>query len=123
MENEKRDDWDYDMTKDPKVQSAILEMVRRIVEKFHPEKIILFGSHARGDAGPDSNVDLLVVLKVEKTERRRKAVEMDMSLIGIPLPADIIILDPEQAEKQKKFVGSVAYPAIKEGETLYERAG
>jgi uncharacterized protein len=44
------------------VQKAIEQMVRRIVEQFHPERVILFGSHARGDAGPDSDVDLLVVM-------------------------------------------------------------
>ena len=46
-------------------QETISEMVRRIVERFHPEKIILFGSYARGTAGPDSDVDLLVVLPIE----------------------------------------------------------
>jgi uncharacterized protein len=109
------------MTEDSKVQPAILEMVRRIVEKFHPEKIILFGSHARGEAGPDSDVDLLVIMEVDKSARRKKSIEMDMALIGIPLPADIILLSPSQADKQKYAIGSIAYPAIKEGEVLYER--
>ena len=63
------------------VQKKIEEMVRRIVERFHPEKIILFGSHARGTAGPDSDVDLLVVMPVQGS-RRRKATEIDLSLIG-----------------------------------------
>jgi len=45
----------------PTAQERIEEMVRRIVRRFAPEKIILFGSHARGTAGPDSDVDLLIV--------------------------------------------------------------
>src|SRR5215510_2505745 len=47
------------------VQSLIDRMVKRIVKNFRPEKIILFGSHARGEAGPDSDVDLLVVMPVQ----------------------------------------------------------
>ena len=61
------------------VQKKIEEMVQRIVERFHPEKIILFGSHARGTAGPDSDVDLLVVMPVQGS-RRKKATEIDLSL-------------------------------------------
>jgi predicted nucleotidyltransferase len=47
------------------VTPNIDSMVQRIVNKFHPEKIILFGSQARGTAGPDSDVDLLVVMSLE----------------------------------------------------------
>ena len=57
----------------PDVPAAIAEMVRRIVERFDPEKIILFGSHARGDATPDSDVDLLVVMPVQGSSARRKS--------------------------------------------------
>jgi predicted nucleotidyltransferase len=60
------------ITKKTKVQVQIDRMVKRIVRKFHPEKIILFGSHARGDAGPDSDVDLLVVLPVEGSKREKR---------------------------------------------------
>ncbi|MBH0185089.1 MAG: nucleotidyltransferase domain-containing protein, partial [Nitrospira sp.] len=45
-------------------------MVRRIVERFHPERVILFGSHARGTAGPQSDVDLLVVMQAQGSKRR-----------------------------------------------------
>ena len=53
------------ITKKTKVQAQIDRMVKRIVKKFHPEMVILFGSQARGDAGPDSDVDLLIVLPFE----------------------------------------------------------
>ncbi|MGQ9919054.1 MAG: nucleotidyltransferase domain-containing protein, partial [Bryobacteraceae bacterium] len=46
--------------KTPNVEREIQRIVRRIVRQFHPERVILFGSHARGEAGPDSDVDLLV---------------------------------------------------------------
>jgi predicted nucleotidyltransferase len=51
------------------VKEAIEEMVRRIVERFDPERIILFGSHARGTANPDSDIDLLVVMPVVGSTR------------------------------------------------------
>jgi len=60
----------------------ILEMARRIERSFHPERIILFGSHARGDAGPDSDADLLVVMAVNGS-KRRQAVQIDLALQGI----------------------------------------
>ncbi|MBH0185097.1 MAG: nucleotidyltransferase domain-containing protein [Nitrospira sp.] len=53
-------------------------MVRRIVERFHPERVILFGSHARGTAGPQSDVDLLVVMQAQGS-KRRCAVEIHVS--------------------------------------------
>ena len=52
-------------------RDAIAEMVRRIVAQFNPDKIILFGSHARGEAGPDSDVDLLVVMQPHGSKRER----------------------------------------------------
>ena len=50
------------ITKRTTPQALIRRMVQRLVDKFHPEQVILFGSHARGDAGPDSDVDRLIVM-------------------------------------------------------------
>jgi len=98
----------------------IEEMVRRIVEGFDPEKIILFGSHARGDAGPDSDADLLVVMRVSGS-KRKKATEIDLALFGVELPADVIVVTPEEVERYQEVVGTIIYPALREGEVLYER--
>ena len=65
--------------KKPNVQTQIDRMVKRIVRSFRPEKIILFGSHARGDAGPDSDVDLLVVMPVEGSVAEKR-LEIRMAL-------------------------------------------
>lgn len=96
-------------------------MVRRIVDRFDPEKIILFGSYARGTAGPDSDVDLLVVLPVVGP-KRKKAIEIHVALAGVGLPKDVIVVTPEELERNRDIVGTIVYPALREGRTLYERA-
>jgi len=103
-----------------RVQEDIREMVRRIVKQFDPEKIILFGSHARGDAGPDSDVDLLVVMAVEGSVRE-KIVEIRCLIRDIKTPKDILISRPESYAWRSKTIGTIEYPAATEGKVLYER--
>jgi predicted nucleotidyltransferase len=101
--------------------AKITEAVRRIVQRFRPEKIILFGSRARGDALPDSDADLLVVMKV-RGSRRRKASEIDLALAGIGIPKDVILVTPDEFQRYRDIVGTVVYPAIREGKVLYDSA-
>jgi len=96
-------------------------MVERIVRRFAPEKIILFGSHARGDAGPDSDVDLLVVMPVAGSERE-KAVEIGVALHDIPIPKDVIVVRPEEFQWRKDTIGTLEWPAWREGKVVYARA-
>jgi len=93
-------------------------MVKRIVAKFDPDRIILFGSHARGDAGPDSDVDLLVVMPVEGS-KREKQLEVRMALGRLGVPVDIILSRPEDFEWRKDYVGTIEHPAWREGKVLY----
>jgi len=101
-------------------KKMISEMVNRIVEHFDPEKIILFGSHARGEAGPDSDVDLLVVMPVQGS-KREKQLEIRALLHGIQLAKDIVVSRPEDFDWRKDIVGTIEYPATKEGKVLYAR--
>lgn len=101
-------------------QQAIAEAVRQIVEGFAPEQIILFGSHARGTAGPNSDADLLVVMPVSGS-KRRKAVEIDLALAEIGMPKDVIVVTPEEVERYRNVVGTIIYPALREGKVLYDR--
>jgi uncharacterized protein len=95
------------------------EVVNRIVQKFHPEKIILFGSWARGEAREDSDLDLLVVLpKVEHT--RKTAIQIGNALSNLPISKDIIVATPEEIEKYGSIVGSILLPAVNEGKVVYE---
>ena len=104
----------------PVTDTILDEMVSRIVEAVHPDKIILFGSHARGDAGPDSDVDLLVVMPVKKS-RRRTAAEIGVALHDIRVAKDIIVTTPESFSWRKDVCGTIERPAHLEGKVLYAR--
>lgn len=95
-------------------------MVRRIVSRFHPEKIILFGSHARGDAGPDSDVDLLVVMPLVGS-KLEKQLEIRLALRSIRIAKDIVVTTPEEFQWRKEIPGTIERPAAREGKVLYAR--
>jgi predicted nucleotidyltransferase len=101
-------------------QRQIQKIVNRIIERFHPEQIILFGSQARGDAGPDSDVDLLVVMPVEGS-KREKQLEIRMALHDIHVPKDVIVSTPEEFAWRKEIVGTIERPAARQGKVLYAR--
>ena len=95
------------------------EVVAPIVERFAPLKVVVFGSLARRDEGPDSDIDLLVVLpRVE--DKRRSVVAMRRS-IEAPVPVDIVVTDPEEIARRGHLVGAVIEPALREGRVVYER--
>jgi predicted nucleotidyltransferase/DNA-binding XRE family transcriptional regulator len=100
------------------VRSQIRRMVERIVERFHPQTIILFGSHARGDARPGSDVDLLVVMPVEGSKRAAQ-LEVRRALRDIRVPKDVIVTTPEEFEWRRRVAGTVERPASEEGRVLY----
>lgn len=102
------------------VERAIRAMVRRVVDQFDPEQVILFGSRARGDARPDSDVDLLVVMPVEGSTRE-KAIEIRVALHDIPVPKDVAVATPESFAWRKNVVGTVEWPAAHEGKVLHGR--
>jgi len=101
-------------------QQPLREIIRRIVDRFDPEQIILFGSHARGDAGPHSDLDLLVILPVSGS-KREKRIEIRLALRDIPVPLDILVATPGEARRQKDIPGTLIRPALREGEVLYAR--
>lgn len=102
------------------VGKQIRHMVRRIAAEFDPEKIILFGSYARGQAGPDSDVDLLIVMPVEGS-KRAKQLEIRAAVHDIHIPKDIIVSTVEEFQWRKDTVGTIEYPAAREGKVLYAR--
>ena len=102
------------------IQEKIDKMVRRIVKKFKPEKIILFGSYARGTPTRDSDVDLLIIMPVSGS-KREKRIEIGVALHDIRIPKDIIVATPDEVERRKNLVGTIIRPALEEGKVLYAR--
>jgi uncharacterized protein len=98
------------------------EVKQRLVDGFHPQKIILFGSQARGTADDRSDVDILVVCEVPNG-RRSLTLAMDRALWGLRLARDIVVLTPEEFERDRHIPGTIARPASLEGRILYENAG
>jgi predicted nucleotidyltransferase len=104
------------------ISNEILLKVReRLVEGFAPNRIILFGSQARGTADDRSDVDILVVCTL-KGKRRHLMLEMDRALRGLGLARDIMVLTPEEFERDRHIPGTIARPAWREGKVLYESA-
>ena len=98
----------------------IPSMTDRIVERFHPERIILFGSQARGDVGVDSDVDLLVVFP-QVPNKRQTCIEIRRALADFPVCKDIFVTTPDEIERRGDIVGDILRPALREGKVLYER--
>ena len=95
-------------------------LTERIVQHFDPLRIVLFGSHARGDARPDSDVDLLVVLP-GFDDKRKATIEIRRVLADLPVGKDIIVTTPEEISRRGDLVGTILRPALREGKVIYER--
>lgn len=95
-------------------------MVDRIVKQFQPNRIILFGSQARGDTDESSDVDLMVVLD-HIPNKHRTAVEIGSSLRDVPISKDIVVVTPEEIEREGDVIGTVTYEALQEGRIMYEK--
>jgi predicted nucleotidyltransferase len=103
------------------LEKDLRRVVDRLVERFDPERIILFGSHARGQAGSDSDIDLLVVMPVDGS-KRAKQLEVRMSLPDTAASVDVIVTRPEDYLWRKEVVGTIEWPAAHEGRVLHARA-
>jgi predicted nucleotidyltransferase len=94
-------------------------MVRRIVERFAPRQVILFGSHARGQADRGSDVDLLVVLPANGSNRQQAAAIYG-ALTGLGVAKDIVVVTPEDVQRLRHVPGTLVRTALAEGRVLYE---
>lgn len=100
------------------------DIVQRIVAACQPEKIVLFGSAARGEMSPHSDVDLLVVKNYAKNWRERKRVydSIYRELYGVPVAVDVVVARPDDVERYRNSHPLVFKPALREGRTVYDAA-
>jgi predicted nucleotidyltransferase len=98
-------------------QDKLDQIIRRIVEVAKPEKIILFGSAARGEMGPHSDVDLLVIKA--GANRLDLTGQIYRNLHGVGEAVDVIVVTPEDVERYHDSYPLVIAPALKEGKVVY----
>jgi uncharacterized protein len=100
-------------------EKAIRDVVRQIAEKFHPRKIILFGSYARGKPRPESDVDLLVVMETQLKETRQ-ALLIDKSLERDLFGLDLIVRTPSNLRERIEMGDSFLKEIVMLGKVMYE---
>lgn len=109
-----------------RVDDALLErMVQVIVDEVDPEQVILFGSHARGDARTDSDVDLVVVESTPFGEGRSRGVEetrLWRALASFHISKDILVYSRDEVDYWRDSLNHVLARALREGRVLYERS-
>jgi predicted nucleotidyltransferase len=105
---------------DENIQSILNQLIERVTGRFTPQKIILFGSQADGRAGPDSDIDLIIVLDTD-VSTRQKAGEIDLLMADRVIPMDILVVTPKQYERGKKIKGTIVHQAEQQGKVIYER--
>jgi predicted nucleotidyltransferase len=98
-------------------QKTLDDIIRRIVEVAQPEKIILFGSAARGEMGPNSDVDLLIIKK--GADALDLMGQIYRNLHGAGAAVDAIVVTPEDVERFKESHALVIKPALREGKVVY----
>jgi predicted nucleotidyltransferase len=110
------------MTSKRQSQDATMRrIVSTIVRRFDPQAVYLVGSQAAGTARPDSDVDLLVVMPIEGSARR-KAIEIGVALHDLPVVSDVVVTSPEDFAWRKDVPGTPEHPATHGGKLLYARA-
>jgi predicted nucleotidyltransferase len=97
---------------------VIARFVRRIVETVHPLRVILFGSAARGQRGPDGDIDFLVVMP-EGVHRRKTAQLLYQAVESGGVPFDVIVATPSDLEAHKDNPGLIYREILREGRELY----
>lgn len=106
-----------EMKKKPLSEKTLQDIIRRIVAIAQPEKIILFGSAARDEMGPNSDVDLLVIKS--GVHRRNLAGDIYVNLIGVGQAVDVVVVTPEDVERYRDCPALIIEPALREGKVVY----
>jgi uncharacterized protein len=98
-------------------QDVIEEAARQITAAAPGARVILFGSHARGTAGPDSDLDLLII-EPRVDDRFGEIVRLQRVLAPLRLPADVVVVSEARVEEWGDVPGTMLYDALREGQVL-----
>ena len=103
-------------------RETIIEIARTIGQQFRPQKVILFGSYARGEATDESDVDLLVVVRKERARGHRSAPIIRFLAERYMLPVDVIVRTAASLEEESAMPGTLGEEVKRDGVVLYEAA-
>jgi predicted nucleotidyltransferase len=98
---------------------VLAEVVRRLVEAYRPERVYLFGSVARGDAGRDSDYDLLLVVPDDASPERRRSRLAYEALRGTGTAADVLVCTISYFEDRRSLKASLPGTILREGRLLH----
>ena len=102
--------------------ARIKQAARRVVSKVHPEKVILFGSHAHGKPTADSDVDLLLVIKKSSKKARQAAfLKASSALDPRPFPVDLLVKSSSQIVSRIAHGDFFLQDIVEHGRILYQR--
>ena len=102
-------------------EPLLREVVARIRRTVDPDRVILFGSRARGDAGPESDLDILVV-PPSPLPRWKRTVPLYRALAGLGVPKDVVWWTPDEIDEWREVRSHFITTAVREGTVLYERS-
>jgi len=101
-------------------KETINQVVSKLAKATTPCKIILFGSYARNEATPDSDLDLLVIIKSQSVNKAKEMARLRHIVGHVGIGVDILVYSQQEVEKRGHIPSSALYYALKEGKILYE---
>ena len=103
------------------IEPPLAEIVRKIVDSFRPRRIVMFGSRARGDTSPGSDLDLMVEIDTDDPPAQRvRAID---ALFGLRRWAmDVVVYTPQEVEQQRQYRNSLVWLIESEGKVLYDQS-
>ncbi|MBM4283626.1 MAG: nucleotidyltransferase domain-containing protein [Deltaproteobacteria bacterium] len=110
---------------DPTIEDLVQEMTAIMVAAVDPQRVILFGSYAKGEAGPASDLDFLIVQDhpfTPQASRRKQMARLWRLLAHFPVSQDILMVTPEEVDQWRDTINHVIARALREGKVVYERA-
>jgi len=102
-------------------EPPVQEIVRRIVAAFHPRRIVMFGSRARGESTCDSDIDLFVEMESDKRPPER-ALDIRRLFASRDWAMDVVVYTPAEVQRLRDVVGTLLYTIERKGTVVYEEA-